>query len=231
MRHRLLLAAFLTGAAGVLEAFHAEAVHAETLVVEPGPAEQIGCIAQTVYHEARGEPATGMVAVGQVAMNRARAGSLTPCQAVHSRSGGRCEFSWACGGMSVKAGVDWDRASTVAEALVLSPSITPDPTDGAMFFNVCARRPAANLSMTVRIGAHCFFVHRDHDGSAESAFAGTLFGLEEDAAGRHGWTLVHSGRDTFAQRSDAAQHGPIAARVLASSSRHGVTRAPKGHVH
>jgi len=60
--------------------------------------QEIGCLALTIYHEARGESERGKLAVGHVVMNRTRS-VLFPanvCDVV--RQGGqqlhRCQFSW-----------------------------------------------------------------------------------------------------------------------------------------
>ena len=162
-------------------------------------AQEVACIATTVFHESRGEPAAGMVAVGQVAMNRAHGSGSTACAVVYSRSGGHCQFAWACGARPVAQGSDWDRARTVAEAL-LSPAGLPDPTGGALFFNVCRHPPGSGLVLAARIGAHCFFRQA---GSQAGHPRGAGFLLEEDSRGAHGWRLAYSARDSFPEVAEA----------------------------
>ena len=55
---------------------------------------EIHCLALNIYHEARGEPRTGMVGVGQVTVNRAEAAfrkKTNVCQVVYDPH----QFSWA----------------------------------------------------------------------------------------------------------------------------------------
>lgn len=46
------------------------------------------CLIKNIYHEARGEPFSGMVAVAQVTLNRARGGDI--CKVVYADK----QFSW-----------------------------------------------------------------------------------------------------------------------------------------
>ncbi len=50
--------------------------------------QEITCLAQTIYREARGEPLQGKLAVGQVLINRAKNTSL--CKALHEPG----QFQW-----------------------------------------------------------------------------------------------------------------------------------------
>ena len=55
---------------------------------------EIHCLALNIYHEARGEPRTGMVGVGQVTVNRAEAAFMKKtnvCQVVYDHR----QFSWS----------------------------------------------------------------------------------------------------------------------------------------
>lgn len=55
---------------------------------------EIHCLALNIYHEARGEPRTGMVGVGQVTVNRAEAAfrkKTNVCQVVYDHR----QFSWS----------------------------------------------------------------------------------------------------------------------------------------
>lgn len=155
----------------------------------------LGCLARNVFHEARGEGATGMVAVGAVAMNRVMEGGGDPCSVIYQRVGGRCQFSWVCAGKGQPGGgEDWSRALAVAEAL-LSERGLPDPTHGATFFSRCGRAPSSGLRMTVRIGAHCFW-ERASGGSRQAA-RGVSYALDEDSSRRHGWSVRLQGRSAY----------------------------------
>lgn len=64
------------------------------------------CLALTMYHEGRGEGPVGMLAIGQVVLNRSENAPRWPkdiCDVVHQ--GGslplrRCQFIWYCDGLS-----------------------------------------------------------------------------------------------------------------------------------
>lgn len=63
------------------------------------------CLALTMYHEGRGEGPTGMIAIGQVVLNRSGKALVHKdvCSVVHE--GGplplyKCQFAWYCDGVS-----------------------------------------------------------------------------------------------------------------------------------
>lgn len=60
----------------------------------------VECMALNMYHEARGEGAQGMIAVGYVVVNRAKSDEFTPKTACgiiyHSLRVGTCQFAWTC---------------------------------------------------------------------------------------------------------------------------------------
>ena len=69
--------------------------------------DEITCLAQNIYFEARSEPVAGMLAVGHVVLNRVASDRFpdTVCKVI--RQGGerrrhRCQFSWWCDGRSDK---------------------------------------------------------------------------------------------------------------------------------
>lgn len=161
------------------------------------------CVARNVYHEARGEGATGMVAVGAVALNRVREQGVSACSVIYQKVGGRCQFAWACGRPTALKGHDWDRSMAVAEAL-MAPSGLPDPTKGATFFSACGFRPAQGLMQTARIGAHCFWRAATSKVVARPRVAS--FDLQQDPARLHGWSLtVAEKRDSFLEVADAPE--------------------------
>jgi spore germination cell wall hydrolase CwlJ-like protein len=126
-------------------------------------AQEIGCLALTIYHEARGESERGKLAVGHVVMNRAHS-LLFPtnvCDVV--RQGGqqhhRCQFSWWCDGNSDRPK---DQAA-LQESLWLAERIyygcTRDPTAGALWYHSTAVKPSWSKSFGLgqRIDRHVFY--------------------------------------------------------------------------
>lgn len=153
------------------------------------------CLARNVYHEARGEDAVGMVAVGYVVLNRARDGRDL-CEVVKERWRGSCQFSWVCDRRaSVREQESWARSKAVAAALV-GASPPPDPTHGATHFARCASSAAWRRSYerTARIGSHCFYRQREAVASAprgrEPPRPLPAYGIVEDGSRPHGYTLV-----------------------------------------
>ncbi|WP_158284657.1 cell wall hydrolase [Oricola cellulosilytica] len=67
------------------------------------PIERI-CMTAALYHEARGEPLTGQLAVARVILNRARSSAYpdSVCGVVYQNAHwkNRCQFSFACDGRS-----------------------------------------------------------------------------------------------------------------------------------
>jgi hypothetical protein len=124
---------------------------------------EIRCLALTIYHEARGEPRRGMLAVGHVVMNRTRT-ALFPADAcaVVQQGGERrhhCQFSWWCDGRS-----DRPRdAERLRESLALAAEIyggcTVDPTAGALWYHAARVEPSWSMSLGPgeRIGRHVFY--------------------------------------------------------------------------
>lgn len=48
-------------------------------------ADEVQCLAETIYAESRGEPLEGQMAVGQAAINRAQRSSKTICELIRDR--------------------------------------------------------------------------------------------------------------------------------------------------
>ena len=82
--------------------------------------QEMQCLAQAVYFEARGESLAGQQAVAQVILNRVHAPQFpkSVCQVVYQGAARRtgCQFSFACNGAMKRtlAADAWDRAQAVA---------------------------------------------------------------------------------------------------------------------
>lgn len=121
------------------------------------------CLAQNMYHEARGEDIAGLVAVGNVVLNRVLSKRFpnTICEVV--RQGGesrnKCQFSWWCDGRSdtMKDKAAWKMMVWIAKKL-LDRSIG-DNTNGSLFYHTVSVDPYWNDSMTpkMRLGTHIFY--------------------------------------------------------------------------
>ena len=138
-------------------------ITAAWLAEQPRPHgdKQFQCLAQTIYHEARGESIAGQVAVAEVVLNRVEDPRFpkTICGVVTQGGGGGCQFSWSCDGRSDRArdGEAWEEAAKIARAML--DGAPRRLTDGATFFHTHTVRPgwARRYERTAKIGAHTFY--------------------------------------------------------------------------
>ncbi len=121
------------------------------------------CMALNLYHEARGEDASGVVAVGNVVLNRVASKRFpnTICEVV--KQGGqrryKCQFSWWCDGRSDKAKDKRAWSMMVRLSKTLLQGSIGDNTDGALFYHTNSVSPYWNVNMSpkVRLGTHIFY--------------------------------------------------------------------------
>jgi spore germination cell wall hydrolase CwlJ-like protein len=155
--------AYLTGTRiepAQIEAPDWEARHAEQR------ADDLQCLAENIYFEARGEPLAGQYAVAEVTLNRTRAQNFphTLCKVVHetrwdsSRHRHVADFSWVeLGAQSPEDGPAWRQAMAVASAAYddLHEPVVP----GALFYHATNVRPgwARGRRPIATIGNHIFY--------------------------------------------------------------------------
>jgi len=132
------------------------------------------CLAQALYHEARGEPEVGQWAVANVILNRVKSHLYpsTICGVVFQNAGGKkfkCQFTFACDGRSDMGGVgnrivreSWVRSNLIAHAAFKQFQVgqRPDALPGsALYYHTKAVKP--NWSRVYRavaqIGSHIFY--------------------------------------------------------------------------
>jgi len=129
-------------------------------------ADDLQCLAENIYFEARGEPLDGQYAVAEVTLNRTRAQQFphTICGVVHqsrwdpNRRRVVGAFSWTeLGDLSPGDGPAWKRAKAVANAAYEDEheSIVP----GALFYHATSVRPgwASSRAAIATIGNHVFY--------------------------------------------------------------------------
>jgi hypothetical protein len=111
----------------------------------------VRCLAQAVFHEARGEPLRGQRAVADVIMNRARSGrwGSGACAVVDAPSQFSNRWSWRTPQLGVDA---WDRAIDIArDAVAGAVSVS------GKLMNFRSAGMGAARSGAMRIGRHVFW--------------------------------------------------------------------------
>jgi len=115
------------------------------------------CIATAIYHEARGEPLEGMIAVANVIVNRmgSRRFPSTACKVVYQRK----QFSWTLFPSKLEPVEDFRNTDIlkIAELALLGKLI--DYTNGATHYHANYVNPywASSKSYSVTIGNHIFY--------------------------------------------------------------------------
>jgi len=148
-----------------LEPARLEAMQRATLR-ELRRADELQCLAENIYFEARGEPLAGQYAVAEVTLNRTRSRNFphTICAVVHEtrwdavRGRVVADFSWtALGALSPPDGPAWRQALAVASAAYdeLQAPLVP----GALFYHATSVRPAwaRTRRAVATIGNHVFY--------------------------------------------------------------------------
>ena len=125
---------------------------------------EIECLALNIYHEARGEPKVGRLAVGHVVLNRV-ADSRFPasiCDVVRQGEAkrlNRCQFTWWCDGRSDKPRDAEAWRDSMALARTVFWGFSNDPTEGALWYHATWVKPVWRkaLNRGPRIGEHIFY--------------------------------------------------------------------------
>lgn len=110
------------------------------------------CLALNVYHESRGEPLEGQMAVAYVTHRRAKAKPENYCKVVYDRK----QFSWTSApGPVDRRSPAWRTAVAVSKTFLFFP----DASRGASYFHAARVRPAWRHSFKLvgRIGSHLFY--------------------------------------------------------------------------
>ena len=119
-------------------------------------AQDIECLAKNIYHEARGEPFHGQVAVALVTVNRVASGLFqdTICKVVYAHR----QFSWTLDkNKKVRDSKAWASAVEIATAVLSRQIHQPDFT--AVYFHTKQVLPkwAKTKTIIARIGNHIFY--------------------------------------------------------------------------
>ncbi|MBT2375765.1 cell wall hydrolase [Pseudomonas fluorescens] len=114
------------------------------------------CLALNIYHESRGEPIDGQIAVAMVTMNRADWQPSEVCRVVYEKN----QFSWTNSNKNkTQEPIAWARAKRIAKRVVDRKH--HDITYGATHFHSHTLHPAwrKTLKKTTMIGQHVFYTN------------------------------------------------------------------------
>lgn len=124
----------------------------------------LDCLALNIYHEARGEPLLGKLAVGHVVLNRVAHPRFPGDVCTVITQGGEwprgyCQFSWWCDGRSDRPGdsAAWRESQVLAREILIGTH--QDPTEGALWYHATSVSPAWRMDFSEgpKIGNHVFY--------------------------------------------------------------------------
>jgi spore germination cell wall hydrolase CwlJ-like protein len=119
--------------------------------------DELECVAEAVYHEARGTSEASQEAVAHVVVNRAEDEDFPDdvCAVVEDR----CQFSYECDGKSEAMTEPEERTEAVEAAQEVLEGEAPDPTGGALYYHNDTVIPdwAEDFQPTRKLGGHTFY--------------------------------------------------------------------------
>lgn len=118
------------------------------------------CLSLNAYHESRGEPFVGQLAVSQVVLRRANYDPKRVCKEVYRAS----QFSWVPHSPKVRNRHAWRMAQRAARTAWLQAVVGgyTDHSNGADHYHATSVSPrwAQSMQRTAAIGDHIFFTSR-----------------------------------------------------------------------
>jgi spore germination cell wall hydrolase CwlJ-like protein len=127
--------------------------------------KQLDCLAKNIYHEAKGEPFEGKVAVAQVTINRAASGQFPGdiCKVVYQKNivydKVLCQFSWYCEQATAakpKNTAAYKECQIVARQVLLEEFRLPS-LNKALYFHATHINPGWKREKVATIGGHVFY--------------------------------------------------------------------------
>lgn len=117
--------------------------------------EELQCMAGAIYFEAKGEPLSGQLAVGEVILNRAKSGHFpkSVCSVVTQPG----QFSFVRGGRVPSIAPGRQYRTAIAVARVALAEAWDSPVVGAMYFHARRLSPSRNRVQVAAIGNHVFY--------------------------------------------------------------------------
>ena len=153
----------MRGANGRIIWSHRQVVGATAAIagLRPAPTDDLSCLTQAVYYEARSESLEGQQGVAQVVMNRTRSAGFggNVCGVVYQRTGPyrTCQFSFVCDGSMDHRfePAAWKKAQDVASQAL--GGFVFDPLRNATHYHATWVSPNWGLQPLLRIGGHIFY--------------------------------------------------------------------------
>jgi len=127
------------------------------------------CLAQAIYHEARGESEAGQYAVANVIVNRALSGKFpaTLCGVIYQNANKgyhRCQFTFACDGKDDAPGerAAWSRSKAIAQSVYAefaSGQQMASLPRSVLYYHTRSSNPSWSNTYTqvAQIGSHLFY--------------------------------------------------------------------------
>lgn len=127
--------------------------------------DDLQCLAEALYFEARGETVKGQFAVAEVILNRVQSDRFpsSACGVINQGTGKKyqCQFTYTCDGHKevIAEPRAYERVSKVARAAL--DGAAPELTEGATHYHTTAVKPRWSrvYTKTAAIGVHVFYRH------------------------------------------------------------------------
>ena len=127
------------------------------------PDNDLECLTQAIYYEARNESEAGQAAVAEVVLNRSRhrAYPKRVCEVVYQRNSRTCQFTFTCDGSIGRRAVNpvaWARAERIAREVYEGRSASQLPKNSVNYHaNYVRPSWGSRLARVRQIGAHIFY--------------------------------------------------------------------------
>ena len=117
---------------------------------------EVLCLAQNLYHEARGEPPLGRLLVAKVTINRQKSGKFpkTICGVVYQKG----QFSWTKHPNKIKDQQAWKESLELAHIILHTNVLDYVPYHHIMYYHSQQVSPAWPFKKVIQIGNHIFYV-------------------------------------------------------------------------
>lgn len=127
------------------------------------PDNDLDCLTQAIYYEARNESESGQAAVAEVVMNRVRHPAYPDrvCAVVYQRNSRTCQFTFTCDGSIGRSAVRpaaWARAQRIARDVLDGRHAGQLPANSVNYHaNYVSPSWGQRLARVRQIGAHIFY--------------------------------------------------------------------------